>query len=118
MKMNDKDFAELELYAAAARAEAPVLRPDLRARILTDARVTSVALQARPRWKVWLSALNGNWAAPGAAGGVTATLAGFWIGVAAPLPMDAPLWMYGALEYLDVVAVPLLGVVDPLAMGF
>ena len=116
--MNDKDSAELEIYVTAARAEAPGLRADLRARILADAQATQVAVQARPRWKGWFSGLTGHWALPGAAGGVTATVAGFWLGVSAPLPMESPLWMYAALEYLDVVAVPLLGVVDPLAMGF
>lgn len=110
-------ITELEGYFATARESAPELGSDLRARILADA----ARAQPRPaaparagRWREWLS----GWALPGATGGALASLGGFWIGLAAPLPVDAPFWAPEALGVLDYLSYSLVGVIDPLAPEF
>ncbi|MGY6704182.1 hypothetical protein [Roseinatronobacter sp.] len=119
------DADPLDAFFDAARDQAPDLSPDLRARILADAagamhKAASPApsgLAVRHRVVDWLR----GWAAPSLAGGITAAAAGFWFGVAAPLPvaaLDAPLWLQDALFYFDVISTPLVGLDDPLLWGF
>jgi len=104
-----------------ARACKPRLSPHLRARILADAE----ACMAQPAphaqriapWRNWFS----GWAVPGLAGAAAVAVAGFWIGVAMPMPvvaLDTPEWMQGALGYMDLIALHLIGVDDPLLMEF
>ncbi len=125
MMMNtDRDeMHDLEEFLTAARDAAPGLGAGLRHRILSDAvaqqrHATPLPVAAGRALPAWLSGLLSGWALPGAAGGAMAALGGFWIGLAAPLPVDAPLWMQDALIYLDIVTLPLVGVMDPLAMGY
>jgi hypothetical protein len=113
MSTERDEMRDLEVFLSAARDAAPELGQDLRGRILADA----VRAQ-RPARSVWLPGWLSGWALPGAAGGAFAAAAGFWIGVAAPLPLDGPVWMLDGLGILDTVTLPLTGVMDPLAMGF
>lgn len=130
MKMNtDKHqntgIEPLDVFFDAARAQAPELSQDLRARILADADSAVSAASApvpqnptlRQRVGVWLN----GWAAPSLAGGLTAAVAGFWFGVVTPMPvaaLDAPLWLQDALGYFDAISTPLVGLDDPLLWGF
>lgn len=113
----------LDLFFDAARDEATAVSPQLRARILADA--SSVQASAnRPqhaspwqRLRIWF----GGWTAPSLAGGLTAAAAGFWFGVAAPMPvaaLDAPVWLQDTLVYLDAISTPIIGLDDPLLLGF
>lgn len=112
----------LDDFFAAARQDAPELSADLRARILSGATPQPAQPDSQPRsiaqrLRGWLS----GWALPGLAGGVTAGLAGLWIGLMVPVPvvaLDLPLWMHEALSYVDMIALPLIGLDDPLLMGF
>lgn len=104
-----------------ARACKPALRSQLRTRILADADTCMAQAVARPRkvplWRGWFS----GWAVPGLAGGAAVAAAGFWIGVAMPMPiiaLDTPDWMQGALGYMDLITLQLVGVDDPLLMEF
>lgn len=92
--------------------------PDsLRARILADA--ASVAAPAASGWRTWLRTWTGGWTMPSVAGGVGATLAGLYLGLVMPVSFyDAPVWMDGALGVFEQVTAPLVGVGDPLEMGF
>ncbi len=107
---------------ADARATAPALPDDLRARILADADsvLAPVAPAPRPGFS-WRAALGG-WLPQSVAGGLTAAAAGFWFGVVAtPLPvaaLDMPVWVEGALDYIDIVTLPLLGMDDTYLAGF
>lgn len=107
----------LAAFLDAARAEAPELSPELRARIIAQARPAPVAVPGAPgRLRGWFS----GWALSGLAGGVTAGLAGLWVGLVLPMPvvaLDAPLWMQEALSYVDMITIPLIGLDDPLLMG-
>lgn len=87
------DAAELEVFFAAARAEAPAVGPDLTARIMADAQAELAARAAlaqsslgpgrrRGGFVEALRATFGGW--PALAGMVTATLASVWFGFAAP----------------------------------
>ncbi|MGP9790356.1 hypothetical protein [Roseinatronobacter sp. NSM] len=113
----------LDMFFDAARADPPAVSPQLRARILADAsRVQAGACRphrASPwqRLRMWF----GGWTAPSLAGGLTAAAAGFWFGVAAPMPvaaLDAPVWLQDTLSYLDVISTPIVGLDDPLLLGF
>ena len=118
---NQQDADHLMLFLDAARDSPPEMSTLLRERILTDAMASRTA-PARPTvnalgWRNWFS----GWAAPGFAGGVTVAVLGFWIGVTMPMPvmaLDAPEWLQGALGYLDLMAVQLIGIDDPLLMEF
>jgi hypothetical protein len=112
----------LAQYVAAVQANPPEMSAQLRARILADAH-SSTAPLPRPRrafgtWQRWFS----GWAVPGLAGGVVMALTGFWVGVSVPIPVFAldapPPWIQGALSYMDLMAVPLIGLDDPLLMEF
>ncbi|HHS94495.1 MAG TPA: dihydroorotate dehydrogenase [Rhodobacterales bacterium] len=85
--------AELEVFFAAARAEAPAIGPNLAARIMADAQAELAARAAgaqsslgqgrrRGGFVEALRAAFGGW--PALAGMVTATLASVWFGFAAP----------------------------------
>ncbi len=104
-----------------ARACKPGLSPHLRARILADANACNAGLAPqRQRFAPWRNWFSG-WAVPGLAGGAMVAVAGFWIGVAMPMPvvaLDAPDWMQNALGYMDLIALQLIGVDDPLLMEF
>lgn len=94
--------------------------PDaLRARILADAASTLPKATPAPSWGFRFKAWMTGWAMPSVAGGVGATLAGLYLGMAMPLSLyDAPVWMDGALSVFEEVATPLVGLGDPLEMGF
>ena len=112
----------LDDFFAAARATAPALGDDLRARILADADAVLTTARApapAPRPSLW--ARVGGWVSGSVAGGLTAAAAGFWFGVATPLPvaaLDLPVWVDGALGVFDTVTGPLLGVDDAYLAGF
>ena len=96
---------ELEDFFQAARDTAPVPSAALLARVLADAAAQQPAPVAAPRRGIWrrLSGAVGGW--PALAGLATATLAGVWIGYAAPgavgdLAISA--WPGGGVAY-DVV---------------
>ena len=111
-KTSDDDLALF--FEAGQSLELP---DALRARIMADA--TSVATPAAPGWRARLKAWAGGWAMPSVAGGVGATLAGVYLGLVMPVSVyDAPAWMDGALGVFETVAAPLVGVGDPLEMGF
>ena len=108
----------LDQYLADARANAPDLRPELRARIVADVLAAPVA-KRRPS-ATWLRRLVAGWAMPGLAGGAVAALAGFWIGVSLPMPvvaLDLPLWLDSPLRFIDF-ALPPSGLDDPLWLEF
>lgn len=101
---------ELEQFFEAGRAGAPVPSDDLMARVLADA----AALQARPApvvppvpragWVQRVLTQLGGW--PAVAGLATATMAGVWIGYAAPAGLDsltASVWPGSADSGYDVV---------------
>jgi len=92
MKMTQPDPFDLETAFEAARA-APARVPDaLAARILADA----AAFQPRrPLWLRFVVAVGG----PAGVGGlVTATVAGFWFGLARPVEGYDPLVLVTASE--------------------
>jgi len=111
----------LAQFFDAARDTKPEFGTELRARILADA---DACLTPAPRrkqrfapWRNWFS----GWAAPGLAGGAAVAVAGFWIGVSLPMPglaLDAPEWMQGALGTIDLIAMQLIGLDDPLLLEF
>lgn len=123
MMTSDKNDMSDQLSQLFEDAQAckPELSSQLRARILADA--SDCMAQAAPRlpkvapWRGWFS----GWAVPGLAGGAAVAVAGFWIGVAMPMPvvaLDAPDWMQDAIGYMDLIALQLVGVDDPLLMEF
>jgi hypothetical protein len=106
---------ELELFFEAGQK---MDLPDaLRARILADA--ASATAPAAPNWRARLKTWTSGWAMPSVAGGVGATLAGLYLGLVMPVSIyDAPVWMDGALGVFEQVAAPIVGVRDPLELGF
>ncbi len=117
---NDPDDL-LDGLFADARATAPKLSDDLRARIMADADAVLVPVKLpRARRSIWTQV--GFWLPTSLASGLTAAVAGFWLGaVATPLPvaaLDVPIWVDDALAYFDTVTLPLLGVDDPYLAGF
>lgn len=111
-KISDDD---LSLFFEAGQS---VDLPDtLRDRILADA--ARGAAPAAPGWHARLKVWAGGWAMPSVAGGVGATLAGLYLGLVMPLAVyDAPVWMDGALGVFEQVAAPIVGMGDPLELGF
>lgn len=93
--MSDRNHdTELETLFAATRSAAPVPSGALLARVLDDAAAVQRAgaatrppatRRARPGWRATLAAALGG--AGGIAGLATATVAGVWIGFAAPAPV-------------------------------
>ena len=92
MTMTQPDKFDLEALFEDARAQPPQMRGDLTTRIIAD----SVAhLPSVPLWRRVMAAVGG----PAGLGGlVTATVAGFWIGVAPPVDRVDPLVLFGAVE--------------------
>lgn len=119
MSTERDEMPDIEVFLSAARQDAPGLGAPLRERILADAagvaHIRRTGTQARARrFPGWFS----GWVLSGTTGGALVTLAGFWVGLVAPLPLDAPLWMLDGLSHLETVTLPLFGVMDPLVMGF
>lgn len=108
---------DLALFFEAGQA---VELPDaLRARILTDAEAALPRSAPEPRLRQRLVTWMSGWTMPSVAGGVGATLAGLYMGMVMPLSLyDAPVWMDGALGVFEQVTTPLVGLGDPLEMGF
>lgn len=108
---------DLSLFLDAGR---DVELPDaLRACILADAEAHRPRPASAPRWRVRLREWAGGWAMPSVAGGVGATLAGLYLGMVMPLSFyDAPVWMDTALGVFETVTAPIVGVRDPLELGF
>ncbi|NUB46305.1 dihydroorotate dehydrogenase [Fertoebacter nigrum] len=109
--MRDSDLDDLFADLRVVRAEAPA---SLLMRVLEDAELHQpqpVALRAAPAPRRLWSLLAGGGLGGGGvlAGLATATLAGFWIGFAQPLPvttLTAALWQQETLaddEGLDLV---------------
>lgn len=111
----------LDDFLADARANAPVLSDDLRARILADADA-SLRPRSQPaptRRSLWDRV--GGWLPTSVAGGVTASLLGFWFGVATPMPLAAlevPVWADGVLVHFDTLAWPIVDLADTYLAGF
>lgn len=114
-KTSDDDLAPF--FEAGQSVELPGA---LRARILADADVAARGANFAPRpWRDGLMGWTRGWTMPSVAGGVGATLAGLYLGLVMPLAMyDVPIWMDGALGVFDQVTAPIVGVRDPLEMGF
>ncbi|MEP1765222.1 MAG: hypothetical protein ABJJ53_01000 [Sulfitobacter sp.] len=95
--MTQHDPFDLEAAFDAARAAPAPMPAALSARIVADA----LAHQPRkPLWTRMLAAIGG----PAGLGGLmTATVAGFWLGVAPPVDGVDPLALIGAVE-LDTSA--------------
>ena len=111
----------LDQYLADARAASPDLRPELRARIVAEALVAPspvrLPVSGGRRLQRWFA----GWAMPGLAAGAVAALAGFWIGVSLPMPvvaLDLPPWLDAPLSYIDLLALPVSGLDDPLWQEF
>lgn len=113
-KTSDDDLA---LFFEASQS---VDLPDaLRARILADAKAHMPRPAAVPGWRARVKDWASGWAMPSVAGGVGATLAGLYLGLVMPLSLyDAPVWMDGALGVFEQVTAPIVGLRDPLEMGF
>jgi hypothetical protein len=97
--MTQPDRFDLETLFAAARAAPPQMPDALAARIVADARTH---LPRRPLWRRMVEAVGG----PAGLGGlVTATVAGFWLGVAPPAETVDPLVLFGAAETVAEVEI-------------
>ncbi|MGC9369234.1 MAG: dihydroorotate dehydrogenase [Paracoccaceae bacterium] len=92
---------ELEQFFEAGRATAPVPSAALLERVLADAQAPRLTAAGRRIWAGLLAALGG-W--PAVAGLASVTVAGIWLGYAAPGGLDgvtAALWP--AQDGYDVV---------------
>lgn len=95
--MTEPDTFDLETAFEAARAAPPVMPDGLAARIVADA---EAELPRAPLWTRIMSAVGG----PAGLGGlVTATVVGFWIGVAPPDTMFDPLALIGVEASVDAL---------------
>lgn len=92
MMMTQNNDQDLEAAFAAARAAPPQMPPGLMARISLDAAANQRSV---PLWRRVMVALGGPVAM---AGLVTATVAGFWLGVAPPQATVDPLVLIGAVD--------------------
>ncbi|MEH6646320.1 hypothetical protein [Sulfitobacter sp.] len=92
MMMKQSDSFDLEAVFEAARAAPPQMPTALLARIEAD---TQAQQRPAPIWRRLLDAIGG----PAGLGGlVTATVAGFWLGVAPPADTLDLLVLIGATE--------------------
>lgn len=90
--MTQPDGFDLEMAFDAARAAPPLMSDALAARIIADGERFQ---PAAPIWQRLMKAIGG----PAALGGlVTATVVGFWFGVAPPGDQLDPLVLLGAIE--------------------
>jgi len=95
--MTEPDTFDLEAAFDAARAAPPVMPDGLAARIVADA---EARLPRAPLWKRMMASVGG----PAGLGGlVTATVVGFWIGVAPPETMIDPLALIGGEASVDAL---------------
>lgn len=107
---------DLSLFLEAGKQQE--LPDTLRTRILTDAE-KCLPKPTASGWRIALRDWARGWAMPSVAGGVGATLAGLYLGLVMPLSMyDAPVWMDSALGVFETVTAPIVGVQDPLELGF
>ncbi|KEJ89242.1 hypothetical protein [Sulfitobacter donghicola] len=103
--MTQPDSFDLEAAFENARANPPQMSDALSARIVADAE----RLQpSAPLWQRLIAAVGG----PAGVGGlVTATVAGFWFGVAPPGDQVDPLVLFGAVDtVVDEDLTELMGV--------
>ena len=92
MMMTQRDTFDLESLFEEARANPPHPSADLSARIAADA---AAQMPRAPLWWRLIGAVGG----PAGFGGlVTATVAGFWIGVAPPVDTVDPLVLFGTVD--------------------
>lgn len=92
MMMTQLDDFDLEAAFDVARATPPQMPDALAARIVSDALTHQPAV---PLWRRVMAAVGG----PAGLGGlVTATVAGFWFGVAPPADTVDPLILLGTVE--------------------
>ena len=93
--MTEPDHFDLEAAFQSARAAPPVMPDGLAARIVADA---EAHLPRAPLWKRIMASVGG----PAGLGGlVTATVVGFWIGVAPPDGVIDPLALIGGEASVD-----------------
>ncbi|MEQ6204061.1 hypothetical protein ABMC88_13505 [Sulfitobacter sp. HNIBRBA2951] len=93
--MTDPDSFDLEAAFEAARAAPPVMPDGLAARIVADA---AAQMPRAPWWQRMMASVGG----PAGVGGlVTATVVGFWVGVAPPDTSVDPLALMGIETALD-----------------
>lgn len=90
--MKQTDRFDLEAAFDAARAAPPPMPAALMARIEADA---VALLRPVPLWRRLVAGIGG---AAGVAGLATATVVGFWIGVAPPADRLDPLVLIGAAD--------------------
>lgn len=92
IRMTQRDNFDLEATFDAARAGPPQMPDGLLARIVADAEAVQPQV---PLWRRLMAAVGG----PAGLGGlVTATVAGFWLGVAPPHDNVDPLVLIGVIE--------------------
>jgi hypothetical protein len=92
MTMKHNEDHDLEAFFDAARAAPPQMPSGLMARIVADA---AVHQRPPPLWRRTMAALGG----PVAMGGlVTATVAGFWLGLVPPQDTVDPLVLIGVVD--------------------
>ncbi len=101
--MTQRDDFELEAALTAARAAPPPMPGALAQRILADA---LAAQTPAPLWRRIIAGLGGP---VGLGGLVTATVAGFWIGVAPPDALPDPLVLMGVVAATEEEDVGLNG---------
>ena len=90
--MTQPDDFDLEAAFDAARAQPPQMPDGLLMRIVADGEAAQPAL---PLWRRLIAAVGG----PAGVGGlVTATVAGFWLGVAPPLDTVDPIMLIGTVD--------------------
>lgn len=95
--MTQPDEFDLEAVFAAARAAPPQMPDGLAVRIVADAQAH---LPTVPLWQRVMTSIGG----PAGLGGlVTATVVGFWIGIAPPDAMIDPLLLIGGESYAEDV---------------
>ncbi|MCX7566468.1 hypothetical protein OS189_08955 [Sulfitobacter sp. F26169L] len=93
--MTQPDRFDLDTALEAARANPPQMPKRLAEQIVNDA----MSYQPRaPFWRRIMAAVGGP---AGVSGMVTATIAGFWLGVAAPVEQVDPLALIGVVDALD-----------------
>ena len=86
--MTDPDDRMLDDLFAGARAQMPELSDALMARVLADAAQVQTPVSVPESRSVWaaLSDMLGGWPALG--GLAAATVAGLWVGIAPPAPVE------------------------------
>lgn len=101
MTDHSDDMNRLEACFEAARKATPEPSADLFARVLADAEGAQVHVdarisQSRPSWIAQVFKGLGGW--PAMAGLATATVAGIWLGVSPPAPLEMAAETYLGLD--------------------